>query len=553
MNEEVKRLIEEDNVEELSNILKSNDILRTNFNSFRTISKCKINLIQERKPFLLFAVQENRQKVVEYLLSQDFVDKTISILPQGDTIYHVICSIKGAEQLFSIIERNVPHHLLYDNPRVKIDGINAFHIACEMNNVFIVKRVHEILQTLQLDLTEIKNTTMNHAIKNNDIDVIKYVLSIDGVQLNDDILLSAITYLKFEIVVYILNVYICQYIPSHLHDQYHIFQFSNHSPFNHKNNIVNNNENINNDNNNNNKHEIKEEFNSKTHKRDRDDHNDFINHNKNIKLSHHHYLHTYHNNNCKNIYSTNVYFLKLVEYRFKKIIGSDRIWRGVCSNKDIDVVQLIFSLKGIQPDLLIDYKGYNPFLLACENNPNIKVIKYIHKLFPPFIHSHITFKERAIDGYFLILKNHHLQFTDKLNIFHYLYLNGIDVHFLSKKILFNRTVYHSIYSLFKLFFNDDEDMEQYLKVISQDFDYINNEHDHKAYRKPSFWKEIHNNNNNNNNNNNINIEEQKRRINEWKNRFDEHVLHHLSIMIQEWMLDLDPNQYNDLIGYDDND
>ena len=62
---------------------------------------------------------------------------------------------------------------------------------------------------------------------------------------------------------------------------------------------------------------------------------------------------------------------------------------------------------------------------------------------------------------------------------------------------------------------------QYLKVISQDFDYQNNEHDYNGYRKPTFWKEINN-----------NADEQSKRINEWKNRFEEHVHLHLSKMIQ---------------------
>ena len=33
-------------------------------------------------------------------------------------------------------------------------------------------------------------------------------------------------------------------------------------------------------------------------------------------------------------------------------------------------------------------------------------------------------------------------------------------------------------------------MINYLKVISKDFDYLNNEHDLEVYKKPSFWKDI---------------------------------------------------------------
>ena len=51
-----------------------------------------------------------------------------------------------------------------------------------------------------------------------------------------------------------------------------------------------------------------------------------------------------------------------------------------------------------------------------------------------------------------------------------------------------------------------------------------------------FWKQINNIYNNNNNNNNIAKIEQVIRVNEWKNRYEEHVLRNLSKMIQEFML-----------------
>ena len=388
--------------------------------------------------------------------------------------------------------------------------------------------MHEILETLQLDLTQINYDAMYHAIINNDFEVIKYVLSIDGIRLNDDILLRTIMSSTFDVVVYLLNVYLCKSIPSHLHNQFHIFQYSkpklnliNLSIFNQNNkfNVINNNILNNNDNENN----IKEEFNSKTHKRDRSDSNDtFINQNNTINLSHH-YVNTNKKNNNLNNDGANDYFLKLVEHNFNKIIiENDSIWRGVCSNKDIDVVQLILSLKGIQPDLLNRGDEFNQFLIACKYNSNIKVIKYIHKLFPPFIHSQLNVIESTQNGAYLVINNYRILLkltSDKLKILHYLYLNGIDIHLLSKKIT-DRTVCDSIYSLIKSIISRNcEDIVQHLKVISQDFDYQNNEHDHKAYRKPSFWKQFHNNNNNNNINNNIS-DEQSMRINEWKNRFD---------------------------------
>ena len=426
--------------------------------------------------------------MVEYLLSQDFVDKTICN-GIGEHIYHLICKIRirGADELFSIIEKRVPHHLLLKNSNA---GRNAFHIACGENNIFIVKRLHEILEALQLDFTSIKKDALKHATGNEDIEVIKYVLTIDGIQLNDDILYASIGYLLFEVVVYFLNLYLCQSIPSHLHNQFHIFQFSNR--FNHHSKI---------------EEEKKEDFNRK----DRDDNDD---------------------NNYLKIFEEN--FKNLME----KFYCGKRIWHDVSRNGDLDVVQLIFSLKGIQPEIL-NISGMNIFLRACETNPNIKVIKYIHKLFPSFIHSEGIPNGSAQNGAHLVVKNFNLtryHVDSKLDILHYLYLNEIDIHLITNIEYQGQIYYESIYSKSNEEGIYDENIVQYLKVISQDFDYQNNEHDDVEYRKPSFWKEF---NNNNNNNNNI-VDEQSKRVNEWKNRFDEHVLHYLSKMIQQHMLE--PNE-----------
>ena len=158
---ELERLIKEDNVDELSKILNANKNLQNYFNSSN-----KGAPFQPRFPLLLVAVKEKSQKVVEYLLSQDFVDKSVCN-SMGENIYHVICRKRGAEQLFSIIERNVPHHLLLDESDSEV---NAFDIACKKNNISFVKRVHEILESLQLDFTPSKfikkvRCTMHYAIK----------------------------------------------------------------------------------------------------------------------------------------------------------------------------------------------------------------------------------------------------------------------------------------------------------------------------------------------------------------------------------------------------
>ena len=104
----------------------------------------------------------------------------------------------------------------------------------------------------------------------------------------------------------------------------------------------------------------------------------------------------------------------------------NRIWHCVCRNENLDVVQLIFSLKGFQPEIL-NRDRYNIFLRACEFNSNIKVIKYIHKLFPSFIHSQLI-----QNGAYFVMDSTYLGRLDKLNILHYLYLNGIDIHLLIK-------------------------------------------------------------------------------------------------------------------------
>ena len=94
--------------------------------------------------------------MVEYLLSQDFVDKTIRNR-NGANIYIVVCRMRGADELFSIIERKVPHNLLLQKSICSDSRVYyLFFEICECNNVFIVKRMYEILESLQLDVVHIK-------------------------------------------------------------------------------------------------------------------------------------------------------------------------------------------------------------------------------------------------------------------------------------------------------------------------------------------------------------------------------------------------------------
>ena len=93
-----------------------------------------------------------------------------------------------------------------------------------------MKRVNEILESLNFDLSHIKKHKIDYLLKVNDIEVINYVLSIDGINLNILHLWSAISESKFDIVVSFLNNILCQSIPSHLRNQFHIFQFANQLP-----------------------------------------------------------------------------------------------------------------------------------------------------------------------------------------------------------------------------------------------------------------------------------------------------------------------------------
>ena len=368
-------LIKEDNAEEVEKLLNSYENLRNNFNTLHNYQS------SHKVPLLQVAVESKCKKVVKYFLSQDFIDKTICT-PQGRNIYHVICSLNG-EEIFSMIEKNVSHNIIFDSKYAP----NAFHIAlCNKNNLNVVKRVYEILESLNVDLTSIKSLSLHYALKSGDIDIVKYVSLIDGVNLRNGVL-QAIGSSTFDIVVYLLNLFICQAVPSHLHNQFHIFQFLNP--------LYNLGINLNKDisNINDNKNEIEE--------------NNII------------------NNDTKkeNGLFNNKDYLELVEEDYQKLLNlkefGNRIWHVVCKNANLNVVQLIFSLKGIQPHIL-NSKRENLFLLACEQNSNIKIIKFLHKLFPSFIHSQLnrmhfnyyTYKEDEVteNRASLVFKNENLEY-----------------------------------------------------------------------------------------------------------------------------------------------
>ena len=467
------KLIKEDNVKELTKILNSNE-LQQNFN---------VLLSDTQQPLLLFAVEMQSIKVVEYLLSQDFVDKFICN-SKRENIYHIVCSIRWmrAEKLFSIIESKVSHLLLLNNTNYKM---NAFQIACHENaTLFIAKRIYEIMKNLEVDLSHFTRGAMDFALRFKDVHMLKFVSFIDGIKLHESVILNAIGFYKFDVVVSLLNAYLYQSIPSHLRNQFHIFQFLNYPLTN-----INNN-----------------------------NYNNFI------------------DDKERNIKEENDFdiYVKLVENNFQKIMegnrNGNRIWIEVCKNENFDVVQLIFSLsiKEIQPEMINNH--LNVLFFAIDNIANIKVIKYICKLFPSLIHSQRKFQNGEIkNAAFLVLDKIWMRIPHKLETLHFLYLKGIDIHLLSKSKYRNQII--SLYTQIIV----STVLIQYLKVISQDFDYLHNEHDEELYRKPSFWKEIDNNNGDNNNNNNNSAYEQLKRVNEWKNRFEEHVLHHLSKMIQEHM------------------
>ena len=159
---------------------------------------------------------------------------------------------------------------------------------------------------------------------------------------------------------------------------------------------------------------------------------------------------------------------KVIDPRFHV----NKIWFEVCKNANLNVVQFIYSLKEVQDEILKDEKGFNPILKACEINLNIKVIKYLHKLFPSFIHFQAKWRNENCTSF--VLYNSRLRLSDQLNILHYLYLHGVDIHLLSELRNINTKTYQSIFTYYKN--NKGENIiTQYLKVISKDFDYQNND------------------------------------------------------------------------------
>ena len=116
--EELTRLIKEDNVDELAKIINNNSNQKNNFNLLHHWTT---------DPLLLFAVRKQSEKVLEYLLPLDFIDKTVST-PLDEIIYHVICSMRGAEHIFSLIQNNAPHNLLLNNAFFGKITKNAFQI-----------------------------------------------------------------------------------------------------------------------------------------------------------------------------------------------------------------------------------------------------------------------------------------------------------------------------------------------------------------------------------------------------------------------------------------
>ena len=113
---ELKRLIIEDNVEEFARILNSNENLRDKLKPIRFPPDLIVPMNVFKQPLLLFAVEENSKKVVEYLLSQDFVDIKLFAIHyfESKRCKYLSCCMwdKRSSGTFSIIERKVPHNLL---------------------------------------------------------------------------------------------------------------------------------------------------------------------------------------------------------------------------------------------------------------------------------------------------------------------------------------------------------------------------------------------------------------------------------------------------------
>ena len=458
--ENLVKAIEEDDLELVITILNSNPDFRTNFNELHLLFDSETY----GTPLLHNAASSVSIKVFKYFLLQPFVDAFQLTSFDGGNIYHTICTKRGTEELFSIINSQISPNKVTEMLKAKNESNSTpFHYACRYNSIKIVKELYENFGANAFEKTDDNQGPIQCASMNDDVEIIKYVSKIEGIDVfeEDDVddigcnsFLTACECSTLDVVLYLFDLYLHRSIPSDFRGDIH--QYINSQPL------------------------------------------DLF--------------------NTLNIGSDNIYD-KIKQTNYKSILQMQSIrrtiWHAAASNRNIDVVQFIFSLRGITLENIFNLpnqSGDDVFTIAVQYNTDIKIIKYLHKLIPTSVNSSRNpFFERASRYWNYISE-------EVITILHYLYLGGTDIHYLMG--------WTSAFSVsMQICGSSDNDLSNYLKVISKDFDYQNNPHG-GPYKKPSFWKEIDN-----------NADEHSKRVNEWKNRFDEHVLHHFSKMIQEYMLE----------------
>ena len=416
------------------------------------------------------ALQFQRERVLNYLLKETNIDinPSESIL---QNLFHVVCKNIRSEETFQLIVQKINPQIM--NYLCRFLKENAFLIACKYNTPQIIKIIHQELKLNVFHKNSQNQGAMHYAAMNKDVEVIKYVSTmIDGINPFEEevFVIIACKYSNLDVFLYLFDLYLHKSIPSFYPVNIYQFIEDHYLSF------------------------IKNSFQSAINKIESN-----YNHNHNIDIE------------------QQQKYQKIIEENYQSIISNkyknNKIWHEVSSNQDIEMVQFIYSLKGVDVNQL-NGEGENGFLIACGTNENLKVVKYLHKNTPSNIHLINTSKLNAFQ--IAVDKNYHYRISIKL--IKYLYEIGIDIHYFED-------IFSAIYLLYGQQ-NAKVNRSNYLRVISQDFDYQINPHtdedDIFLYQIPSFWKEIDN-----------DADEHLKQVNEWKNRFDEHILHHLSKMIQE--------------------
>ena len=439
---ELWKAIREDNVE----MLKSN-------------YKLSVENGVKGESLLRYALQVNNSingsdKVIKCLLKDLNIDITGNDCV-GDNLFHIVCQKKIiSDEIFQLIIQKMSPKLMHEISHTKE---NSFLLACKFNSLHRIKQLYEELN-FNIHQKNVENRgAIHYAALNQDLGAIKYITNIyrgEGLDIYEEdnygmnALFISCKNANLDIFLYLFDLFLHKSIPNNY--PINIFHF-----------IVDRFYSI-----------IKKSF------------------PLNIKKIEVNFDYNFDRENQEK-------YQEIIEENYQLIItNKNKIWEEVLENQNIEIIQFIYSLKGINIE--------NSFLIACENR-NLKALKYLYKNFSLNINQITSEKKNA----FHIAYKYYVR--NSIKIFHYLYLIGVDIHHIS--------LFGSVYDITAD--SHEINLINYFKVISQDFNYQNNPHDNVDYPFPNFWKKAKDFN-----------DEKSRAVIEWKNRFEEHVLRHLSKMIQ---------------------